>query len=83
MGPLISSGSDKLLFMIFISGISTNISDVNLSAFVLRLFHEDFALIVGTNTVSGISIMVHFKKKKFALKVLVITIDALRHFLTG
>ena len=30
--------------------LCTNISEVNLSAFTYRLFHEDFSSVVGTNT---------------------------------
>ena len=30
----------------------TKISEVNLSTFIYRLFHEDFSSIIGTNTVA-------------------------------
>ena len=32
--------------------ICTEISEVNLSAFIYRLFHEDFSSIIRTNTVA-------------------------------
>ena len=38
----------------------TKISEINLSAFIYRLFHEDFSSIVGINTVLIVTIEENF-----------------------
>ena len=39
------------IFVVNKSRLYTKISEVNISAFIYRLCHEDFSLIVGTNSV--------------------------------